>query len=84
MHHFYLWGKLDNETLPIIPGVADIKKSYVRYNVSQVYNDVDYDAGRFLGGGGQASVYLGSKENMLFSGLVALVSAVMARSSLES
>ena len=32
MHHFYLWGKLDNETLPIIPGVKDIKKSYVRYN----------------------------------------------------
>ena len=32
MHHFYLWGKLDNDTLPIIPGVADIKKSYVRYN----------------------------------------------------
>ena len=32
----------------------------------------------------QASVYLGSKENMLFSGLVALVSATMARFSLES
>jgi len=84
MHHFYLWGKLDNDSLPVIPGGEDIKKSYVRYNVSQVYNDVDYDAGRFLGGGGQASVYLGSKENMLFSGFVALVSAMMARSSLES
>ena len=33
MHHFYLWGKLDNETLlPVIPGVEAIKKSYVRYN----------------------------------------------------
>ena len=82
MHHFYLWGKLDNETLPVIPGVKDIKKSYInksrkKYNgekwrhivhcdltvkyvlsvsVSQVYNDVDYDAGRFLGGGGQVRV----------------------------
>lgn len=30
MHHFYLWGKLDNETLPVIPGVKDIKKSYIK------------------------------------------------------
>ena len=35
MHHFYLWGKLDNETKPVIPGVKDIKKSYVRYNGEQ-------------------------------------------------
>ena len=32
MHHFYLWGKLDNETLPVIPRVKDIKKSYRKYN----------------------------------------------------
>ena len=31
--------------------------SYVlSVSVSQVYNDVDYDAGRFLGGGGQVGV----------------------------
>ena len=56
MHHFYLWGKLDNDTRPVLPKPEKIKKSYMKYNVSQVYNELDFDGGLFSGmGRGSAS-----------------------------
>jgi hypothetical protein len=52
MHHFYLWGAINNDSRPVLPANERIKKSYMRYNVSQVYNEVDFDGG-FFGRGGQ-------------------------------
>ena len=39
MHHFYLWGKLDNESVPVIPELRDIKKSRNRYNGENIARD---------------------------------------------
>ena len=39
MHHFYLWGKLDNESEPVIPELRDIKKSRNRYNGENIARD---------------------------------------------
>lgn len=45
LHHFYFWGEIDNQSIPILPNPDRIFKSYYDFNISEVYNEIVFDSG---------------------------------------
>ncbi|XP_059099683.1 uncharacterized protein LOC131893607 [Tigriopus californicus] len=45
LHHFYFWGQLDNQSIPILPDSNRLFKSYYDFNISEVYNEIVFESG---------------------------------------
>ena len=59
---------------PVIPEPSRVKKSYSKYNVSHVYNEVVFDPSYF--GGGAQNVGAGGTQNLvLVAGILVILSS---------